>query len=155
MQETNSAPKTCCAVCLMPSLETASICRSGMELCHLAARLHLLALLRMRSRSVTGDIPTSSLTSLYEQSPLAHAKCRFNAYADNVRLFLQQHVSVSLMQLAYRQPSLTISSDRPSLVTAHNAEAWGTRILRPAPLADQCHAGVLRTDTCSAYSGPT
>ena len=84
-------------------------------------------------------------TRLYEQSPLSHAKCRFNAYAEDVRLFLQQHVFVSLVQLIDRQPSLTIPPKRPSLVRAHNAETWGTSILRPAPLTDQHHMGVQKT----------
>ena len=80
-----------------------------------------------------------------EERPLANAECRFNAYAKDVRLFLQQHVPVSLMHLIDRQPALTIPSERPSLITAHNAKARGSDVLRPAPFADQRHASALST----------
>lgn len=86
-----------------------------------------------------------AFTCLDEERPLANAKCRFDAYAEDIRLFIQQHISVSPVHLIDGQPPLTIPPERPSFITAHNAEAWGSDVLRPAPLADQRHASVLST----------
>lgn len=84
-------------------------------------------------------------TCLDEKRSLANAKCRFDAYAEDVRLFLQQHILVSLMQLLDREPPLTIPPERSSFVTAQDADTRSSHVLRTAPLADQRHASVLST----------